>query len=118
MSLWSQPEVDVTLYEINYFESNSWCSELSINQRLESEIEKHVHMKAGNCNDQGYTVMDGQQEKKIPIIGDVKLTNYSQPKPTTNGPKEATLFRIEHGECGQAKINSEYEKYVEKFAGL
>lgn len=75
-------------------------------------------MKEGDCKSQGYTVLDGTKEKVIPVIGDVKMSYYTKPKAEVKEPSDVTLFRIEHGECGQAKINSKYETTVEKWAGL
>ena len=88
------------------------CSEATIASQYDQYLEKFAHFAVGTCSSQGYTHEDGTKTVDIPVVGDVTLSLYSKPAFKDN----ATLFRIADGECGEATLLSQYEKYVEEFA--
>ena len=73
-------------------------------------------MSEGTCAHAGYTYLDGHKNINVPVLGDIDIALYSKSGGLLAG--DVTLYKIVEGECGEATVNSAYEKYAEEFAGL
>ena len=104
---------NVSLYKIMAGE----CGEASVPPQIVSYAEEFAGLLEGTCSNQGYTHEDGTKYIQVPVIGDIKISLYSKAS-LSAGATGVTLYKIEYGECGEATIDQEYEKYAEEFAGL
>merc|ERR1712072_1363310 len=60
-----EPMDDVTLYKVQGAE----CGQLALSSKIAPYAEKMGGLKEGTCASQGYTVADGTQTMKIPVVG-------------------------------------------------
>ena len=71
----------------------------------------------GTCADQGYTIETSTTTKSYSIVGDIKVTTYSQGLEST-APDTSSLFAITDDSCSESELGCDYTKYAklaEKF---
>jgi len=62
----------------------------------------------GTCADQGYTIETSTSTKTYPIVGDIKVTTYSQGLEADT----CSLFAITYGNCFETELRCDYTKYA------
>merc|ERR1719238_2330229 len=67
-------------------------------------------LKDGKCADQGYTKQTGTKTIKVPVIGDITVTEYS--KPSMMIQDTCSLYAISGDTCGQSDLDCTYTKYA------
>merc|ERR1711957_806223 len=65
----------------------------------------------GTCADQGYTIETSTSTKHYPIVGDIKVTTYSQGV-ESKAPDTCSLFAISGDSCNEAELRCDYTKYA------
>merc|ERR1711957_777505 len=65
----------------------------------------------GTCADQGYTIETSTTTKHYPIVGDIKVTTYSQGLEST-AADTCSLFAIVDGLCSESELRCDYTKYA------
>merc|ERR1711966_141138 len=68
------PRGDATLYKI----SDGVCGQSTLDARYAKYAEEFAGLKEGTCASQGYTVADGSQTLKVPVIGTVSVEKFKQ----------------------------------------
>jgi hypothetical protein len=68
----------------------------------------------GACSDHGYTVKTGEQTMKVPVIGDIKVTTYSQGAVLESG-ETCSLYEIKDDTCGQSDLDCAYTTPAKTF---
>merc|ERR1712166_1490528 len=63
-----------TLYKI----SKGECGEATLDSKYASYAEKFAGLAAGTCASQGYTVADGSQTVKVPVLGDITIAKFKK----------------------------------------
>jgi len=112
----STNEADATLYKV----SGDECGQSTLDAKYASYAEKFAGLKEGTCASVGYTVADGTQTMKVPVIGDITISKFKKATydlASTN-EADATLYKVSGDECGQSTLDAKYASYAEKFAGL
>jgi len=104
----------VTLYKV----SGDECGQATLASKYASYAEKFAGLSEGTCSAKGYTVADGTQTLKVPVLGTVVVSKFKKPTVTLLGDSMVTLYKVSGDECGQATLASKYASYAEKFAGL
>jgi len=68
-------------------------------------------LQDGTCASKGYTVFKDTMTKHYPIVGDIKITEYTKP---TLAEVSATcsLYAIKGDICGQSELDCKYTKYA------
>jgi len=105
------PNADTTLYKT----SGDECGEATLDSKYASYAEKFAGLKEGTCASQGYTVADGSQTMKVPVLGDITIAKF----------KKATVDDIwamteaEEAPCcqGACKVAGQ-EKYYSLASGI
>merc|ERR1712050_317198 len=69
--------------------------------------------KDGKCADQGYTKQTGTKTIKVPVIGDITVTEYS--KPSMMVQDTCSLYAIDGDTCGQSDLDCKYTSYAKAF---
>jgi len=107
-------DAQTTLYKI----SGGECGQATLDSKYASYAEKFAGLSEGTCAAQGYTVADGTQTLKVPVLGEITIAKFKKATVTELADAQTTLYKISGGECGQATLDSKYASYAEKFAGL
>merc|ERR1712224_662745 len=61
----------------------------------------------GTCAEHGFTVKTGEQTMSVPVIGDIKVTTYSQGAILASGDT-CSLYQIDGDTCGQSDLDCAY----------
>merc|ERR1712195_406028 len=105
-------ETQTTLYKI----SSGECGQATLDSKYASYAEKFAGLSEGSCTAQGYTVADGTQTLKVPVLGDITIAKFKKATVTElTGEKccvdcvapEFKYFSVDvpHGFCGETCIN-------------
>jgi hypothetical protein len=70
----STNEADATLYKV----SGDECGQSTLDAKYASYAEKFAGLKEGTCASVGYTVADGTQTMKVPVIGDITISKFKK----------------------------------------
>merc|ERR1712190_569433 len=87
------PQTDVTLYKVTGEE----CGQATLDAKYETYAIKFAGLQEGTCASQGYSVADGSQTLKVPVLGDIKIEKFKKP---TSGEsfetplKDVTLYKV------------------------
>merc|ERR1712086_262630 len=103
---------ETTLYKI----SSGECGQATLDSKYASYAEKFAGLVEGTCTAQGYTVADGTQTLKVPVLGDITIAKFKKATVTElAGEKfctdcvapEVKYFSVDvpHGFCGETCIN-------------
>merc|ERR1711865_344338 len=113
---------NTTIYKIGYPKKGD-CGQSTCAAAVCKFPEKFGGFKEGSCASVGYTVADGQQSVKIPIVGGEQIYDlFKQPSDVTallNG--NTTIYKIGYpkkGDCGQSTCAAAVCKSPEKFGGF
>merc|ERR1711865_594222 len=107
----SAPNGDGTLYKV----SGDECGRATLDSKYASYAEKFAGLTEGSCTAQGYTVADGTQTLKVPVLGDITIAKFKKATVTElEGEKcctdcvapEVKYFSVDvpHGFCGETCI--------------
>ena len=55
------------------------CGQVTVDAWLEKYVEEYAQFSTGTCESVGYTHPDGDQQVKLPIVGDVDVELFSKP---------------------------------------
>jgi len=105
---------ETTLYKI----SDGECGQATLLSKFVSYAEKFAGLTEGTCTAHGYTVADGTQTLKVPVLGDITIAKFKKATMTELASDQTTLYKISDGECSEVWLDSKYASYAEKFAGL
>merc|ERR1719183_3081029 len=91
------PQADVTVYQIKDGE----CGQFALDEKYVKYATKFdSNLKEGTCASQGYTVADGTQTIKVPILGDITVDKFKKPSGVESPQADVTVYQIKDGECG------------------
>merc|ERR1719181_1241103 len=62
-------------------------------------------LKDGKCADQGYTKETGTKTIKVPVIGDIVVTEYSKPSEMVEDTCSLYAISSDATSCGQSDID-------------
>merc|ERR1719482_703175 len=103
-----------SLYAIS--KDSTSCGE----SELDCKYEKYAkafqkELQDGKCADHGYTKQTGTKTIKVPVIGDITMTQYS--KPSEMVQETCSLYAIskDSTSCGESELDCKYEKYAKAF---
>jgi hypothetical protein len=68
----------------------------------------------GACADHGYSVKTGEQTMSVPVIGDIKVTTFSQGAILASG-ETCSLYEISDDTCGQSDLDCTYTPQAKLF---
>jgi hypothetical protein len=94
-----QPASDVTLYKI----SGSECGQATLDSKYASYAIKFAGLKEGTCADQGYTVADGTQSLKVPVLGSISIAKF---KKSSVAPFNAQAECSKDSDCPSSYCNN------------
>merc|ERR1712176_1022684 len=99
-----------SLYEI----SGATCGQ----SELDCKYTKYAKafqkgLQDGKCADQGYTKQTGTKTIKVPVIGDITVTEYS--KTAMMVEDTCSLYEISGATCGQSDLDCKYSQYAKEF---
>merc|ERR1719502_213688 len=96
---------DVTLYKT----SGSECGQATLDAKYATYAEKFAGLKEGTCTSQGFTVSDGSQTMKVPVLGDITISKF----------KKAAVAEANDEPCCQGACKAPgTEKYYSIAAGI
>merc|ERR1712166_1033593 len=67
-------DAQTSLYKI----SGGDCGQATLNSKYASYAEKFAGLTEGTCAAQGYTVGDGAQTLKVPVLGDITIAKFKK----------------------------------------
>jgi len=67
-------DAQTSLYKI----SGDECGQATLDSKYASYAEKFAGLSAGTCASQGYTVADGTQTLKVPVLGDLTISKFKK----------------------------------------
>jgi len=74
-----------TVYKI----SSGECGQATLDPKYASYADKFAGLSEGSCTAQGYTVADGTQTLKVPVLGDITIAKF----------KKATVTELAGEKC-------------------
>jgi len=93
---------ETTLYKI----SSGECGQATLDSKYASYAEKFAGLSEGSCTTQGYTVADGTQTLKVPVLGDITIAKF----------KKATVTELTGEKCCVDCVAPEFKAF-EVFGG-
>jgi len=68
------PDNDVTLYKI----AGGECGQATLDEKYAKYAKTFAGLSDGNCASQGYTVADGTQSLKVPVLGKITIAKFKK----------------------------------------
>jgi len=99
---------ETTLYKI----SGGECGQATLDSKYASYAEKFAGLTEGTCAAQGYTVGDGAQTLKVPVLGDITIAKFKQTATSAIETDSCSLYEILGTTCSQSDIECKYTKYA------
>merc|ERR1712166_676234 len=101
-------DAQTSLYKI----SGGDCGQATLDSEYASYAEKFAGLTEGTCAAQGYTVGDGAQTLKVPVLGDITIAKFKLSASNAIETDSCSLYEVLGTTCSQSDIECKYTKYA------
>merc|ERR1711935_440256 len=94
-------EAQTTLYKT--FKAGSGCGQATLDSKYAKYAIKFAGLSEGTCAALGYTLADGTQTLKVPVLGDITITKFKKAA-VTQLEDVCVLYKLANDECFESGI--------------
>merc|ERR1712194_445200 len=94
-------EAQTTLYKT--FKAGSGCGQATLDSKYAQYAIKFAGLSEGTCAALGYTLADGTQTLKVPVLGDITIAKFKKAA-VTQLEDVCVLYKLANDECFESGI--------------
>jgi hypothetical protein len=92
------------------------CGQISIAKKYEQYVEKmDKELAEGTCASKGYSHLDKDEKKDIPMVGPVDIKFFSKP---TLAEDAVSLYQVEYGICAEASLDKKFKFIIDQIENV